>query len=163
MRALILAADSKVDIIEIAHQMNLAGLPKAFIASAVDTAFEFEGVYDLFKLWALESDSKERDEIIADIQELIDDSSQKVLVESPYIRFDDLEAIANNIRKFKDNLRILVDERGGLSELAKLTGIPQPSLSRFFNSSTMPRRTTLNKIALALKLSQVEILMPWAR
>jgi DNA-binding phage protein len=163
MRALALAPDSKVDIIEIAHQMNLAGLPKIFIASAVDTAFEFEGVYDLFKLWAEESDAQEKEEIIADIQEMIDDCSQKDLVETSYIRFDDLEAIAKDIRTFKDNLRILVDERSTLSELAKLTGIPQPSLSRFFSSSTMPRRTTLNKIARALKLSQVEIVTPWAR
>lgn len=163
MRALALAPDSKVDIIEIAHQMNMAGLPKPFIAAAVDVAFDFEGVYDLFKLWAEETDSKERGEIIADIQEMIDDCWQKDTVESSYIRFDDLDSIAKDIRGFKDNLRILVDKQANLSELAKLTGIPQPSLSRFFNSPTMPRRTTLNKIARALNLSQVEIVMPWTR
>lgn len=163
MRALALTPDSRVEIIEIAHLMNQAGLPKLFIASAVDTAFEFEGVYDLFKLWAEENDSRERDEIIADIQEMIDDCSQKELTQASYIRFDDLEAIGNDIRKFKDNLRLLVDERCGLSELARLTGMPQSSLSRFFNSSTMPRRVTLNKIARALNLSQVEILTPWSR
>jgi len=163
MRALALAPDTKVDIIEIAHQMNQAGLPKPFIASAVDTAFEFEGVYDLFKLWAEEEDLEEREEIVADIQEMIDDCSQKELVQASYIRFDDLESIANDIRKFKDNLRLLVDERCGLAELARLTGMPQSSLSRFFNSSTMPRRVTLNRIARALNLSQVEILMPWIR
>lgn len=162
MKAMALAVDSKIDIIEIAHQMNVAGLPKIFIAAAVDTAFEFEGVYDLFRLWAEEEDPQERDEIIADIQEMIDDCSQKDLVQTTYIRFDDLESIANNIRGFKDSLRILVDEKCGLSRLAILTGIPQPSLSRFFNSAAMPRRTTLNKIARALNLSQLEIMTPWA-
>lgn len=32
----------KVEIVEIGHQMNTAGLPKEFIAAAVSTAFEFE-------------------------------------------------------------------------------------------------------------------------
>lgn len=52
MRATVLAPDYKVDIIEIGHQMNVAGLPKEFIASAVSTAFEFEGAYDLIRMWA---------------------------------------------------------------------------------------------------------------
>lgn len=50
-----------------------------------------------------------------------------------------------------------VDKNGGLKKLAELTEIPQPSLSRFFGSATMPRRTTLLKIARALNLSQIEI------
>lgn len=163
MRSLALAPDCKVEIIEIAHQMNMAGLPKTFVAGAVDVAFEFEGVYDLFKLWDEETDPEERDEIIADIQEMIDDCSQKDFVEGVFIRFDDLDAIASNIRSFKDSLRMTVDEKISLTELAEKTGIPQPSLSRFFNSSAVPRRTTLNKIAKALKLSQVEITTNWSR
>jgi hypothetical protein len=163
MKPLVLAADSKIEIIEIAHQMNLAGLPKTFVAAAVDTAFQFEGVYDLFKLWAEESDQHERDEIIADIQEMVDDCSQKDLIQATYIRFDDLEAVAKNIRAFKDSLRMEVDKKCSLSKLSILTGIPQPSLSRFFNSATIPRRTTLNKIARALNLSQLEIITPWVK
>jgi DNA-binding phage protein len=162
MRALALAPDSKVEIIEIAHEMNSLGLPKSFIANAVDVAFEFEGVYDLFRLWRFETDPKEREEIIADIQEMIDDCAQPEFVEGNFVRFDDLETIAKNIRAFKDSLRAIVDEKVSLSKLSEMTGMPQPSLSRFFNSSTMPRRTTLNKIARALKLSQVEIVTPWA-
>lgn len=163
MRALAMAPDCKIEIIEIAHEMNMAGLPKSFVAAAVDVAFEFEGVYDLFKLWGDESDPQERDEIIADIQDMIDDCSQKELVEGTFIRFDDLEIIAKNIRSFKDSLRAIVDEKTSLTELSLKTGIPQPSLSRFFNSSAVPRRTTLNKIARALKLSQIQITTNWSR
>ena len=163
MKAVSLAPDIKVEIVEIGHQMNQAGLPKEFIAAAVGTAFEFEGVYDLLKMWAIESDAEERNETVADIQELIDDCTQQEKIEGVYVRFDDLDAISANIRAFKDNLRLLVDQNGGVKKLSETTGIPQPSLSRFFNSASMPRRAMLNKIARALKLSQVQIATEWSR
>ncbi len=163
MKASKLAADRRVEIIEIGHSMNQSGLSKSFIASAVETAFEFEGVYDLLKMWSEEKDQKEKDEIVADIQDLVDDCAQKDKIEGTYVRFDDLDAIAKNIRGFKDNLRLLVDKQGGIGHLSQITGIPQPSLSRFFGETSMPRRTTLLKIAKALNLSQVQIATEWAR
>lgn len=163
MRATAIAPDIKVEVIEIGHQMLKAGLPKDFIAAAVQTAFEFEGVYDLLKIWSLETDPAERDETVSDIQEMIDDCQQSEKVEGVYVRFDDLDGIAKNVRAFKDNLRAIVDQNGGITRLAELTGIPQPSLSRFFSSPAMPRRTTLYKIARALKLNQVQIATEWSK
>ncbi len=163
MKAVSLTPDLKVEIVEIGHQMNQAGLPKEFIAAAVGTAFEFEGVYDLLKMWSHEADQEERDAVVADIQELIEDCSQQEKVEGVFVRFDDLDKISANIRTFKDNLRLIVDQNGGLKKLSELTGIPQPSLSRFFNSATMPRRGTLHKIARALKLSQIQIATEWSK
>jgi hypothetical protein len=152
-----------LELYAIAVAMGQAGLPEEFIAAAVETAFEFEGAYDLMVMWRDEDDPAERDEIVADLQDLVDDVRQTVGERRPYIRFDDLEAIASNIRVFKDSLRLLVDERGGITELSRLTGMPQPSLSRLFNSTSMPRRSTLLKIARALDLSEVEITTPWTR
>ncbi len=163
MKAVAIAPDIKVEVVEIGHQMNQAGLPKEFIAAAVQTAFEFEGVYDLLKIWATETDPSERDETISDIQELIEDCQQQEQVDGVYVRFDDLDGIAKNIRVFKDHLRALVDQNGGIKHLSEITGIPQPSLSRFFNTATMPRRSTLHKIARALKLNQVQIATEWSR
>ncbi len=163
MKAQALNSDVKVELIEIGSLMHKAKLPNTFVAAAVETAFAFEGVYDLMKMWAEESDKKERGEIEADIQDLINDCSQKEKVEGVYIRFDDLEKIAGNIRTFKDSLLMKVNDRGGISKLSELTGIPQPSLSRFFNSASMPQRATLLKIAKALGLSQVEIATEWSR
>jgi hypothetical protein len=134
-----------------------------FIAAAVRTAMEFEGVYDLMKMWEAEDDHSERVEIIADIQDMIDDCSETESGEVPYIKFTDLDKIAHDVQKFKDNLRVIVDQKGGIGELSKLTGIPQPSLSRFFASASMPRRTTLLKIARALKLDAVAIATEWSR
>ena len=156
-------SDTRIAIIEIAHQMIQAGLPKTFIAVAAETAFKFEGVYNLMQMWRDESEQEEQDEIVADLQDLIDDCKQPAKVEGAHIRFDDLDSIAKNIRKFKDHLRIIVDKNGGITKLAALTEIPQPSLSRFFNSASMPRRAMLNKIARALNLSQVQMDMEWLR
>jgi DNA-binding phage protein len=152
----------RVEAFTIAAMMKERGLPNGFIAQAVDLSQEFEGIFDLMRLWRDESDAAEREEIASDIQELIEDCTQGGKVQAAYIRFDDLESIAADVRRFKDSLRLLVDERGGIGKLAELTHMPQPSISRFFNSSSMPRRTTLNRIARALNLSQVEIATPWA-
>ncbi|MDJ0763120.1 MAG: helix-turn-helix transcriptional regulator [Myxococcota bacterium] len=159
----VLDVENQLDLYEISYQMKTAGLPKPFIAAAVKTALEFEGVYDLMRLWQEYTEPEDRAEIIADLQDMIDDCEQKDKVEAVYIRFDDLDTIAQNIRQFKDSLREKVDARGGITKLAQETGIPQPSLSRFFNSASRPRRNTLYRIAKALKLSEVDIATEWKR
>lgn len=163
MKAQVLTPTRELELYEIGLKMEKEKLSPDFITSAVRTATEFEGVYDLMKMWDEETDQKERDETLADIQDMIDDCSQTETGEAPYIKFTDLEAIGKNIHKFKDNLRMVVEKKSSLKELSKLTGIPQPSLSRFFSSGSMPRRTTLLKIASALKLDAVTIATEWYR
>lgn len=72
-----LNSDIRVEIIKIGSQMNQAGLPKQFIAAAVETAFKFEGVYDLMHIWANETDPDEQAATIADIQDMVDECSRK--------------------------------------------------------------------------------------
>lgn len=153
----------EVLLFQIASQMKKTGLPDVFIAAATRTALQYEGVADLVKMWAHESDVKERDEIVADIQEMIDACAQHEKAEYPYIKFSDLETIAKHVREFKDALLESVNKEGGINHLAKLTGIPQPSLSRFFNSNAMPQRGTLLKIGKALKLDAVRLATQWSR
>ncbi|HAZ12947.1 MAG: hypothetical protein A2X86_09165 [Bdellovibrionales bacterium GWA2_49_15] len=154
----------KVQIYGIASLMKQNGLSDKFIANAVEIGLYYEGAYDLFELWAQETEQKERDQIIADLQEEIDEYKEqpKEPVKKPYIKYSDLELIAKNVQSFKAHLKTLVDQWGGITNLSRVTGIPQPSLSRFFNSPSMPRRTTLYKIAEALNLSEKEIISEWA-
>jgi DNA-binding phage protein len=152
-----------VALFRIAQKMESAGLSADFISSAVKTALHYEGVADLIVLWANEDSRAERDEIIADIQDLINDCKQASIEEYRFIKLNDLEQVKQHIREFKDELLKIVNEKGGISWLAKLTHIPQPSLSRFFNSNSMPRRQTLLTIADALKLDAIKINTPWAR
>jgi len=156
-------SDLELELYDIAIQMKKAGLSSNFITAAVKVALEFEGVYDLMKMWEEETELKEREEIIADIQDMLDDCTLSGKTEIPYIRFNDLDSIAKNIRGFKDSLRLIVEKNGGINKLSDLTGIPQPSLSRFFNSVSMPKRVTLLKIAKALNLSAIEVATEWSR
>lgn len=157
------SSSNDVELFEIAHKMKIEKLPDSFISAAVKTGMQYEGVSDLMKLWFYEDTAQERNEIIADIQELIEDCQLKTHAEVTTIKINDLEAISNDIRKFKDSLLSIVDQKGGISHLAELTGIPQPSLSRFFNSNSMPRRITLLKIGKALKFDTIEIDIPWTK
>ncbi len=152
-----------VELFEIAVRMKKSDLSDVFIDYAVQTALKFEGVSDLMHLWNEEKDNKEKEQIIADIQDMIDACSQKEKSEEIYIKFNDLDAIAKNVRGFKDSLYQKVIQLGGISKLAALTGIPQPSLSRFFNSNSIPRRATLLKIAKVLGSANVKIDILWSK
>lgn len=151
--------DQKVRLYEIASSMAEENLAKSFIASAVELASESEGIYELMELWS-EGESSDRDEVLADIQEAIDEAVEQV-AERRKIRYESLDDVANKVVTFKSELRTKVDKWGGISRLAAATGMPQPSLSRFFNSASMPRRTTLYKIAKALDLPDEEIVFDW--
>ncbi|PWU21023.1 MAG: hypothetical protein C5B49_03250 [Bdellovibrio sp.] len=163
MSAFKTSPEQQVRVYEIATAMKNAGLGANFITDCVKLALEYEGAHDLMALWAEASNQEEEDEVIADLHDEIDTHQElpKKPTKKPHLRFDDLDAIAKNIEGFKKNLRRLVDRQGGITELSKKTGIPQPSLSRFFNSQSMPRRTTLYKIADALGLSENEIITDW--
>ena len=76
-------------------------------------------------------------------------------------KLNDLDQGRNHIREFKDELLKEVNKAGGINERSKVTHIPQPSLSRFFNSNAMPMHRTVLKIAEALNLDAVCINMPW--
>ena len=152
----------KIIIYTIAATMHQADLSDAFITTAVHVATDYQGVYDLMLMWQEAEDPKERDEIIADIQDMMDEVTETNRHKKErYIRFDDLDMIAKNILSFKNNLLREVNKRCSLTELSERTGMPLPSLSRFFNTPSMPRRSTLIKIAEALHLSAVEIATDW--
>lgn len=157
------AASLQMELFSIAFKMKESGLADLFIVNAVRTALNLDGAADLMRLWVKENDNAERDEIIADLQDLIDASNQFGKSEEMYIKFNDLEAIAKDIRGFKDSLYQEVIKRGGVSKLSELTGIPQPSLSRFFNSNSMPRRATVLAIAKALDLGGVVLDVKWSK
>jgi DNA-binding phage protein len=152
----------EIVIYTIAAEMHRAGLSDVFITTAVHIAIDYQGVYDLMLMWQETEDQKERGEIIADIQDMVDEVTETNRHKKElYIRFDDLDMIAKNILAFKNNLLREVNKRCSLTELSERTGMPLPSLSRFFNTPSMPRRSTLIKIAEALNLSAVEIATEW--
>lgn len=163
MSIFITSDEQKVRVYEIATEMKKKRLSDHFIAGCVEQALHYEGTHDLMVLWAEAQDEVERNEVIADLQDEIDarEETPKKPVKKPYIKFDDLDAIAADVMSYKNALRKVVDKHGGVAKLAEKSGIPQPSLSRFFNSASMPRRSTLYKIAEALNLNEKEIVNEW--
>lgn len=152
-------------LLEIALEMKSAGLSEDFIEQAVRLAMDLEGIRDLMIIWETQKDESSKSDAIADLQDEIDEylSGQKSRIEKPFIKEDQFDSIAKSIRQFKKKIRESVDDWGGVSKLAKATGIPQPSLSRFFNTSAMPRRETLLKIAKAVGLKEKDIAFEWMR
>jgi hypothetical protein len=116
-------------------------------------------------MWSGESDAAEHDEIVADLQELIDDyaESHSTPEEKPYVSYEKLDEVATNVVAHKKRLRDLIDRSGGAGKVEAASGIPQPSLSRMLNSVSMLRRSTLYKIAKALKVSEHEVVTDWLR
>src|SRR5262249_53198674 len=154
---------NNLHVLDILIEMRHQGLQSAFIFSLMEYCQRYEGIRDLMEMWFEENDPKERDKIVVDLQESLDDieNAPQKPEKRHYLRFDDLEEIRNDVIAFKEHLRAEVDRQGGISELARKTGIPQSSLSRFFSSASMPRRTTLFKIAKALNLPETAIGFKW--
>jgi Helix-turn-helix len=157
--------DQVIAMAAIVTMLSQAGVDTTFIAAAAELAREDQGVFDLMALWRDTSDPTERDEILADIQESIsdyEDAPPKPL-RKPYIEFDNLDQVARQVLEYKKRLRDLIDRNGGVSAVAKKCGIPQPSLSRMLHSASMPRRSTLYKIANAINAPESEVVAEWAR
>ena len=157
--------ENDLHVLDILNEMRRVGLESAFIRQLMEYCQRYEGLQVLMEMWYEEDSDEERGQIIADLQESLDEiiSTPKEPEESPYFQYEDLKTIQEDVQQFKSKLREEVDRQGGISELARKTGIPQPSLSRFFSSSSMPRRTTLYKIAKALNLPESAIGFKWSR
>lgn len=134
----------------IAVRMLVAGLPETFVLRVVALARESEGVEDMLHLW--DEAESERDTILAELQAALDDrepSSPPLAVES----VDDAEQVLAERQRQKAHIRALIEQRGGVSRVAELAGVPQPSLSRFLNTPSEPRPATLYRLARAMGLS----------
>lgn len=159
-------ADQILEISAITTEMlQNSNLPREFIAQVDSIARAWEGVYDLMVLWRNAPAGTDREEIEADLNEIVDDitDAPPEPAKKPYIPFDELTNVAGQVLAFKKKLRTLIDQHGGVTEVARKSGIPQPSLSRMLNSHSMPRRTTLYKLADAMGVAETEVVTDWVR
>jgi DNA-binding phage protein len=143
--------------------MVAKGLSIAFVDRALRLAADDQGAFELIELWAEARTRKDRDAAIADLQDAIDEALEmpRGIIEKPKVGFESLDAVAGRVMKHKQRLRALIDAHGGISEVAHRSGIPQPSLSRMLSSASMPRRTTLYRIARALEVDESALVASW--
>lgn len=149
----------------IATEMVRANLDFDWVVAVERLAKADQGVFDLMKLWQHAEDKEAKAQIVSDLQDSLDDyaDAPSEPTQRPKIPFDDLEAVTRHVLAEKRKLRDLIDRHGGVSAVAKKSGIPQPSLSRLLKSASMPRRSTLYKIAVALGVPEKEVVMEWTR
>jgi len=72
------------EILNIASRMKAQCLPDDFIARAVDLSQEFEGIFNLMRMWRDEPELSERDATLSTILDLVDDCAE-VKVSKPLI------------------------------------------------------------------------------
>lgn len=148
--------EEKNEIISILKNLIEKGYSKVFIYDCLIYSRKHESMYELLQIWNQSNDENEKDEIIANLQDMIDDC-QYVPKEPIEIDLSDIDNISKNLRAFKDALSIIINEKGGIKILSEKTGIPQPSISRLLNTYSIPQRVTLLKIKNALGIDKITL------
>jgi hypothetical protein len=105
---------NELHVLDILNEMRRIGLESNFISRLLENCQRYEGIRDLMEMWFEETDAKERDKIIVDLQDSLDDISDAPLKpeERPYLRFEDLEEVTRDVLGFKKRLREEVDRQG---------------------------------------------------
>jgi len=154
-----------IRLAEIVTAMNRASLDLRFVAACSELARTDQGVFELMELWHDADSEGDRAETLADLQDLIDEAADLPShpTEKPYVPFNGLDAVAATVMEQKKRLRELIDKHGGVTAVARKIGMPQPSLSRLLNSASMPRRTTLYRIANGLGVPESEVVGEWVQ
>lgn len=158
-----LSAEDTVLLSRVITEMSDRGLPAGFLARLHEHAQASRPVFRMASVWLGEGDGPDRDETIAHLTEMLDELDDEAR-ERPKISFESLaEQVLPSVLEHKRRLRELIDRQGGVSEVARRAGIPQPSLSRMLNSASRPRQATLYKIARALDVEESEVVGEWFR
>jgi len=147
----------------IGDEMQQAALPHEFISSAIDFASQYEGIADLIILWHEEKSYDERKEIIADIQELLDDCSIDNKQEFNSSLINNIIQLETQLHLLKEKLEGLIQNQGGISELSRKTSIPSEYLNRLLTTNCIPRRPSLLKIARALQIEEDSVDLFWKK
>ena len=124
-------------------------LPRSWVYDVMHLAETREAYRLFFVMWRDAGDDAERAEIVGDLQELLDDRDKNPRSE-PIESRDDFDRVYGSRRALKAHLRKLIEERGGVSEVARRAEMPQPSLSRLLNSLAEPRSATMARLAQAM-------------
>lgn len=140
------------DDLDVIGLRMLHGLPGRWVFDVISLAHQRPAVAGLVRMWATAPDEADRDGCVEALQECLDDRDRDRA--SPAIASKaEFDREYGARRALKARLRRLVEERGGVSEVARKAEMPQPSLSRLLNSAAEPRAATMARLAAALGVS----------
>ena len=165
MSLFVTTPEERIRAAKFAVAMEAAGLPANLVGEVLRLGLDDQGVFELMELWGEASRSANREAVEADLQDAVDDAAEapRRVEEKPRLAFDHLPAALTSVRAHKARLRALIDQHGGISAVARKAGILQPALSRMLRSGSMPRRTTLYKLARAMKVDESAVVGEWVR
>lgn len=117
--------------------------PPFIAGGALSLAQRDPALFELMEQFLDAGEHEQREQVVAELTEALEHKPD-------VIDFEEFARVEEGVLAFKRRLRETLDAHGGVSEVARLAGIPQPSLSRMLSSPSMPRKTTLLRIARAL-------------
>jgi hypothetical protein len=103
--------ETLAELVPICNEMLAVGLPKRLAITAMAQAVKYEGLRHLLTMWYQEQAPTIRDEVVADIAELLEDLEIEGVVERLALRHRDIAPLMADARAFKDALRRIVDEQ----------------------------------------------------
>lgn len=127
--------------------MKDAGLSHDLIVDAAELARTDPSVQGIMRAWRATDPAVERGERAAILANL---------------RLSIREAASGRPAE-RYEVRSRIDQRGGITAVARAAGIPQPSLTRMLASPSTPRGATLAKIAAALDFTVDDLHRAWTR
>lgn len=145
-------------------EMVQAGLSPDFVHETIELARRSRAGFELMSLWTEADTPAFKGKVVVSLQSLLDDEAELGELQEPLVQpitHRQADALVTKIRQYKDWLRGRVDRWGGVTKLATATGMPQPSVSEFFRSNSLPKRTTIERIRLAIGLSEQESVPEW--
>lgn len=140
----------------------------AFCRDILKLSFRSEGVEDLLRTLG-ECSADERDEIVCDLVDHLDDDSRELSFMTlksfnDALRNGDIEALAEANQLRKSVLRNIVLINGGVGVVAELSGIPFPYLEkRMLSGGSILRRNLVTKLVGSLNLNPEDYVFPWMR
>jgi hypothetical protein len=154
---------------EIYKKMLLSNLPAVFVDRTAKLAREYEGIFDLMYMWNEELSDEEKDEIIADIQDLLDDEEREppeYIIDFSKVDCDVIENIIVSLLMWKAYIKMCINKSDwGLDRLSVETGIPIAALNRCFNINTksLIKYGMFKKIIKVLKLDNLDFVYDYRR
>jgi len=98
------------------------------------------------KMWRDETDRAEKNEIEADLQEILDNLDQKGITYLP-LDCTKIDELLEKIIAFKKDLRLQVEAWGGVNKLANAMQVPVPYIERVLSNGAEPKQNFLDKVS----------------
>lgn len=141
-------ADNVAKVSSLVANLKVANLLKDVLGVFKEAKLKEE----TFKLFVSVSEKVLENSLSAET--LYSDVNSQSVIE---IGLEDRELMKKYVVEFKNELRKLVDSKGGIKWISDQLEVKPPSMSRFFKEESVPRASTLEQIYKALNTNSIKV------